>query len=284
MSQDQDNRQQPFVKMHGLGNDFVIIDARRNPISLDSGKVRALADRRTGVGFDQLIFLEPSVRADLFMRIHNADGSEVEACGNAARCVASLLMDQSGADTATIDSQGGLLTANKVSERLITIDMGAPRMDWQDIPLTREMDTLRLPLSAGNLADPVAVNMGNPHAIFFVDDVMAIDLDTLGPQLEHDAIFPERANISAAQVGADGAIRLRVWERGVGITRACGTAACAARVAAARRDIGPRQGPVELDGGVLEIEWRKDGHVCMTGPVETAYTGTFDPSSLGGPV
>lgn len=271
-----------FVKMHGLGNDFVILNARERPLRLTGEQVRALADRRCGVGFDQMITLEPSDRADVFMRIHNADGGEVDACGNAARCIAALLMAETGRDMATIDSPGGLLTAHQAGPGLVMVDMGAPRTDWREIPLRDEMDTLHLNLEADGLKDPVGVSIGNPHAVFFVDNVAAIDLDTLGPRLEHDPLFPERANISAAQVGKNGGIRLRVWERGVGMTRACGTAACAARVAAARRGLGPRQGPVELDGGVLEIDWREDGHVCMTGPAETAYTGSFDLSTLKG--
>ncbi len=267
--------------MHGLGNDFVVLDGREKPVNLGAAQVRALADRRSGVGFDQMVTLEASDNADAFMRIHNADGGEVDACGNAARCVAALLMAENNTDTATIDSAGGLLAARDAGAGRISVDMGPARTDWQDIPLAREMDTLHLDLTANGLADPAGVGMGNPHAVFFVDDSAAVDLAAVGPTLEHDPLFPERANISVAQVRADGGIRLRVWERGVGITRACGTAACAARVAAARRGLAPRSGPVKLDGGILEIDWREDGHVHMTGPSATSYAGAFDPALLG---
>ncbi len=280
MTQDHSGPVQPFIKMHGLGNDFMILDARTHPVRLAARQVRALANRRTGVGFDQMITMEPSQSADVLMRIHNADGGEVEACGNAARCVATLVMAEMSKDAVTIDSTGGRLNAMAGDDDQVTVDMGVPRLDWQDIPLAREMDTLHLDVSAGGLSGGVSVNMGNPHAVFFVDDVTAIDLTTVGPVLEHNALFPDRANISAAHVRTDGHIRLRVWERGVGITQACGTAACATRVAAARRELAPRWGPVELDGGTLTIKWRDDDHVYMTGPVSTAYHGSFDLADL----
>ncbi len=269
------------MKMHGLGNDFVVLDGRPAPITLSIEEIRALADRRTGVGFDQLVTLEPSPKADVFMRIHNADGGEVDACGNAARCIAALLMTENGTNAATVDSGGGMLVAHQATGGMISVDMGPARNDWQDIPLAREMDTLHIDLTANGLADPVAVGIGNPHAVFFVKDSLKIDLQTVGPDLETNPLFPERANISVAEVRGDGTIRLRVWERGVGITRACGTAACAARVAASRRELSSRHGPVELDGGVLDIEWREDGHVLMTGPAATSYSGTIDPAQLG---
>jgi len=281
MTQDHSGPAQPFIKMHGLGNDFMILDARTYPVRLAADQVRALADRRTGIGFDQMITMEPSDTADTLMRIHNADGGEVEACGNAARCVAALVMSEANTVTATIDSQGGLLRASAGSNDFVTVDMGIPQLEWQDIPLARFTDTLHLDVSAGGLSDGVGVNMGNPHAVFFVDDAAVVELISIGPTLEHDPLFSERANISAAQIGADGHIRLRVWERGVGITQACGTAACATRVAAARRNLSPRSGPVELDGGALMIEWRDDDHVYMTGPVSTAYHGSFDLNDFG---
>lgn len=281
MTQDRTGAPQPFVKMHGLGNDFVVLDARERPVRLGAAQIRALADRRVGIGFDQMVTLEPSNTADVFMRIHNADGGEVDACGNAARCVAALLMAENNTGTAVIDSGGGVLTARDAGAGLISVDMGPARTDWREIPLAREMDTLHLDLAADGLADPVGVGMGNPHAVFFVEDTAAVDLATIGPRLEHDPLFPARANIGIAHVRAGGGIRLRVWERGAGITRACGTAACAARVAAARRGLAPRAGPVELDGGVLEIDWREDGHVDMTGPAATSFAGTFDPAVLG---
>jgi diaminopimelate epimerase len=280
MTQDPSGPTQPFIKMHGLGNDFMILDARERPVRLAPEDVCALADRRTGIGFDQMITLEGSDASDVFMRIHNADGGEVEACGNAARCVAALLMAETGQEAATIDSLGGALSATDGGQGLVTVDMGPPRMDWREIPLAVDADVLHLDVTAGPLTDGVGVSMGNPHAVFFVDDVNAVDLAQWGPALEHDPLFPNRANISAAQIGPDGHIRLRVWERGVGITRACGTAACATRVAAASRNLSPRAGLVELDGGTLLIDWRKDDHVTMTGPTTTSYVGSFDLRTL----
>ena len=273
----------PFVKMHGLGNDFVVIDARAEPLALSDDAARRIADRRTGVGCDQLIVLEPARRgtAAAFMRIHNADGGEVEACGNASRCIGYLLMRESGQDTATIETLAGeLITVRNGAG--ITVDMGPARLDWRDIPLAEERDTLHMGLALGPLSDPVGVSIGNPHAVFFVEDAESVDLETLGPKLEHDPLFPERANIEAATVTAPERIRLRVWERGVGLTRACGTGACATLVAACRRGLTGRKATVVLDGGPLEIEWREgDGHVLMTGPVATAFAGALDPSLLG---
>ncbi len=272
----------PFIKMHGLGNDFVVIDARVAPFPLSRDTARAITDRRTGVGCDQLIIMEPphDQRADVFMRIRNADGGEVEACGNGTRCVASLVMAERGGAHCTVETLAGLLEANTAGADRIAVDMGAARLDWRDIPLAREMDTLHLDLSHGALADPVAVNMGNPHAVFFVEDAEAVVLDTLGPALERDPLFPERANIGVAQVTGADRLRLRVWERGVGVTRACGTGACAAAVAAHRRNLTGRRVEVELDGGPLSLEWRDDGHVIMTGPVATAFRGTLNGALL----
>ncbi len=272
----------PFIKMHGLGNDFVVVDARREPFVLDQAAARAVADRRTGVGCDQLIVLEPPANgaADVFMRIRNADGGEVEACGNASRCVAALIMEETGRDRCTVETQAGLLRAAALRTGEIAVDMGELRTAWRDIPLARQMDTLHLDLACGPLRDPVAVNIGNPHAVFFVADVAAIDLATLGPQLEHDPLFPERANISVAQLVGPDRLRVRVWERGVGLTRACGTGACAAAAAAHRRGLTGRKVEVRLDGGPLAVEWREDGHMVMTGPVATSFTGVFASSLL----
>jgi len=271
-----------FVKMHGLGNDFVVLDARGTTLALDERRARAIADRKTGVGCDQLITLEPAkdCRADAFMRIHNADGGEVEACGNAARCIATILMKETGRDHVTIETVVGLLGADRNGDSLVAVDFGPARLDWREIPLAREMDTLHLDCSLGPLHDPVAVNIGNPHAVFFVPDAEAIDLESLGSQLEHHPLFPERVNIEVAHRTPDGRLRMRVWERGVGITRACGTGACATLVAASRRGLTGRKAYVILDGGQLAIEWRTDGHVIMTGPVATSFTGRLDPSLL----
>ncbi len=274
----------PFIKMHGLGNDFVVVDARRRPLMLSGAQARAIADRKTGVGCDQFIVIEPPAngRADAAMRIRNADGGEVEACGNAARCIAQLLLGETGRPRVAIDTAGGLIVAEAAGPGRIAVDMGAARFDWRDIPLARAMDTLHLDLARGPLADPVAVNIGNPHAVFFVADADAIDLATLGPALEHDALFPQRCNIEAATVLSRTRVRLRVWERGTGITRACGTGACATVVAAARRGLTERRAEVVLDGGVLDIEWLADGHVRMTGPAATSFRGTLDESLLAG--
>jgi diaminopimelate epimerase len=275
----------PFIKMHGLGNDFVVVDARTEPFVLDDASTRAVADRRTGIGCDQLITLEPPTNgaADVFMRIRNADGGEVEACGNATRCVASLIMAETGREHCTVETQAGLLHAVSITAGGIAVDMGELRTAWQEIPLAREMDTLHLELACGPLSDPVAVNIGNPHAVFFVADAAAVDLETLGPQLEHDPLFPERANIGVAELMGPDCLRVRVWERGVGLTRACGTGACAAAAAAHRRGLTGRKAEVRLDGGPLALEWREDGHMVMSGPVATSFTGVFARSLLPRP-
>jgi diaminopimelate epimerase len=272
--------EQKFIKMHGLGNDFVILDARDQAIGLNAEHVRALADQNTGVGCDQVIIIEPAHNkaADAFMRIYNADGGEVMACGNASRCVASLLMDETGKTSLTLETGAGLLEAQSAAGENITVDMGPANLDWQDIPLAKEADTLHLRFSRGALKDPVAVNVGNPHAVFFVDDADAIDLETLGPEIEHHPFFPERTNVEAAQVLSPSQIRLRVWERGAGITQACGTGACATLIAAHRRRLTDRKASIILDGGPLDIEWLENNHVMMTGPVAISFTGTIDSS------
>jgi diaminopimelate epimerase len=272
----------PFIKMHGLGNDFVVLDARAEAIALDAAAARAIADRHTGVGCDQLLILEPprSQGADVFMRIRNADGGEVEACGNGTRCVADLVMREQGRDRVVVETAAGLLEARAAGPQRVSVDMGPARLAWRDIPLARECDTLHVPLALGPLADPVCTSLGNPHATFFVEDAEAIDLAALGPRLEHDPIFPERANIGVVQVLSPTRLRFRVWERGAGITVACGSGACAALVGAHRRGLAERRAEIVLDGGSLEIEWRADGHVLMTGPVAVSFTGTLDSALL----
>ncbi|HJT08242.1 MAG TPA: diaminopimelate epimerase [Stellaceae bacterium] len=276
-------RDLPFTKMHGLGNDFVVIDARKRKLALGDAAVRAIADRHKGVGFDQLLVLEKTKTkgADVFMRILNADGSEAEACGNGTRCVAQLVMREKGKDAVTVETVAGLLAAQSHGEGRVGVDMGVPRLAWREIPLARDCDTLNVPLTLGPLVVPVATSMGNPHATFFVDDAESIDLASLGPKLEHDPIFPERANIGVVQVLSPERLRFRVWERGAGITIACGSGACAALVAAARRGLAKRKAEIVLDGGTLEIDWRADGRVLMTGPVATSFHGTLDPSLIG---
>ncbi|HYN37665.1 MAG TPA: diaminopimelate epimerase [Rhodospirillales bacterium] len=273
----------PFVKMHGLGNDFVVVDARAATFAPDAARVRALADRHTGVGCDQLIVVEKprSALADAFMRIRNADGGEVAACGNATRCVAALLMREKGEAHAIIETAAGLLDAEAVGDGLIGVDMGRIAVDWREIPLAEATDTLHLPIEIGPLRDGVAVNVGNPHAVFFVDDAAAVAIKRFGPLIERHPLFPERTNVGVAQIISRDRLRLRVWERGAGLTRACGTGACAAAVAAARRGLTDRAVTVELDGGTLRIEWLRDDHVLMTGPVATAFTGVLDPSLAG---
>ena len=270
-----------FVKMHGCGNDFAVFDERAGPLGLTPTRAAAIANRRTGVGCDQFIVIEPvptdvSPSADAFMRIRNPDGTEAGACGNATRCVVSLLAAETGKRALTIRTISGDLPSTVREDGLVTVDMGAARLDWADIPLARAMDTLHLDLAHPPVADPAAVSMGNPHATFFVPDVNAVPIETIGPGLEHDPIFPERANIGFAQILAPDRIRLRVWERGAGLTLACGSGACAALVNAHRRGLIGRRATVIVDGGELELEWRPDGHVLMTGPVATSYRGIID--------
>jgi len=274
----------PFTKMHGLGNDFVVLDARARALAVAPGMARAIADRRTGVGCDQLLVVEKPKNgaADAFMRIFNADGGESGACGNGARCVARLLMTETGKAEARIETVAGLLAARAAAGGLVEVDMGPAKFGWRDVPLAREADTLNLAFAKGPLRDPVALSVGNPHVVFFVDDADAVPLAELGPKIEHDPLFPERVNVEVAQVVNDGEIRLRVWERGAGITRACGSGACAALVAAHRRGLTKRRAKVALDGGALAIEWRRDNRVLMTGPVATAFTGILDDALLAG--
>ncbi|HJM49236.1 MAG TPA: diaminopimelate epimerase [Alphaproteobacteria bacterium] len=268
----------PFVKMHGLGNDFVVVDIRPGGIVFGASQIRAIADRRRGIGCDQFITLEPSQRGDVFMRIHNADGGEVEACGNATRCVARSLMDEMGRDRVAIETGAGLLETMRDGDR-VTVDMGRISFAWRDIPLAHEADTMALDLG-GELGPAVAVYIGNPHAVFFVEAAEAVDLERLGPEIEHHELYPQRTNVEAAQVIDRRTIRLRVWERGVGITKACGTGACASAAAAARRGLTERSVTVHLDGGPLEIEWVGNDHALMTGPANTSFRGLIDDALL----
>lgn len=264
-----------FTKMHGLGNDFVVVDARKQPVPFSHRQVRAIADRRTGVGCDQLIVMQPSDNADVYMRIYNSDGSEVDACGNATRCVAYLVMQDTGSHQLNIETNAGILEAHRRDSWDISVNMGKPRLEWKQIPLAKALDTLHLPIELEMLRDPVAVSMGNPHAVFFVPDISAIPLNRLGPLLEHHILFPERANISIAQIIAPDHILLRVFERGAGETLACGTGACAALVAANRRGLAAKKATIHLTGGELEIDWRESGDVWMTGPASATFTGVM---------
>ncbi len=272
----------PFRKMNGLGNDFVVLDGRASSLPLTPETVAAIADREAGIGCDQLVVLEPSERADLFMRIYNADGSEVAACGNATRCVAALAAVENERLHVSIETEAGLLSADVHDDGSVAVDMGVPRMGWEDIPLAEPFhDTKKIelqigPIDAPVLHSPAVVNVGNPHCIFFVDDVEAHDLARFGPLVEHHPLFPERVNVSIAQVTGDDSLLLRTWERGAGLTRACGTAACAAAVSAARRKLTGRKVKVTLPGGDLLIDWREsDDHILMIGPYALDFEGTL---------
>lgn len=270
-----------FIKMHGLGNDFVIIDARANGQRLSAAQAHLIADRHRGIGCDQVITLYSSERADLFMRIQNADGSESGACGNAARCVAALLMAEHETAHIRIETTDDILACEQAAGGEVMVDLGVPKFDWRDIPLDRETDTRQFSLAqCTTLKDAGAVNVGNPHIVFFVADIDAIDLGKIGPKIEHDPFFPERVNVNIATIDDRSHLRLRVWERGAGLTKACGTGACATVVAAARRGLTERRAEVQLPGGVLAIEWGGDDHVRMTGPIATSYTGEVDISAL----
>lgn len=272
-----------FRKMNGLGNDFAVLDARLSGLRVGPADALRIADRTSGVGCDQVIVIEPSEQADAFMRVLNADGSEVDACGNATRCVAALLAAERGRNDVSIETGAGILRGTMQQGGAVTIDMGPPLLGWQDIPLARAFDdTASLDVSfdggdAGRLHSPGVVNVGNPHCIFIVTDIELCDLALIGPRIEHDVLFPERANVSLAQVLGRDAIRLAVWERGVGLTRACGTAACAAAVATVRKGLTDRKLSVGLPGGNLQIEWRAaDDHILMTGPWQLDYEGVFE--------
>lgn len=265
-----------FTKMHGLGNDFVVLDGRTHALPvLDTAFAAGVADRHTGIGCDQLIVLEPSSLGDFRMRIFNNDGSEVEACGNATRAVGLL-----HGVPAKIETLAGLISSTPTDSG-ISVEMGKPRFDWDAIPLAYAMDTHAMPVAWEELFNPIAVNVGNPHVIFFVDDPYAIDMARLGPIVETDPLFPERINVNVATITARDAITLRVWERGAGLTRACGTGACATAIGAMKRGLVDRRVTVTLPGGPLVIEWREDGEIVMTGPATESFRGSFDPADFG---
>lgn len=268
-----------FRKMHGLGNDFVVLDGRGTGFALDEATARAIADRRRGVGCDQVIVIERGHDgADAGMRIFNASGDEVEACGNAARCVARLLLDERDESIVRIDTRGGRLACSDAGRGAVTVDMGRPRFDWRDIPLSQRVDTRDFPLEIeGRRFDASAINVGNPHCVIFVENADAAPLAGLGPKIEHHPLFPARTNVEFASVNSHERLRMRVWERGVGITQACGTGACAVAVVAHRRGLAGRRVEIVLDGGVLAIEWRRDNdHILMTGSASFAFAGEID--------
>ncbi len=272
----------PYRKMNGAGNAFVVLDLRESGAKMTAAAATFIAAPATGPGCDQVITIEKHKSVDApFMGVWNADGSQVESCGNAARCVGWLLMEETGTDKIALGTGGGDIHAWRVGTDRIAVDMGEPKLRWREIPLAEQCDDTRYvdvklgPIDKPVLWGPSAVNMGNPHCIFFVEDAQAQAIDRFGPMVEHHPLFPERVNVSVAQVTSKHAIRLRVWERGVGITKACGTAACAALVAAHRRRLTARKAIVTLDGGDLAIEWRDDNHVIMTGPFALDGDGTL---------
>lgn len=282
----------PFRKMNGLGNDFVVLDLRIHALNLSESIVRAIANRDTGIGCDQFITIEHARNGgDAFMGIRNQDGSLVEACGNAARCIGQIILDETGKDAVTIETLSGNTVASHGPAATITVDMGEPRLKWNEIPLSEEFrDTRAIELEVGPLGaplmhSPAVVNVGNPHAIFFVKDPDIIDLGRIGAMLENHPLFPERANISVAQVLDRTHVKLKVWERGAGLTLACGTAACATVVAAVRRRLTDRHITVSLPGGDLDLEWREsDNHIYMTGPATLDFEGVLDQRLISGAV
>ncbi|MEM9786340.1 MAG: diaminopimelate epimerase [Pseudomonadota bacterium] len=260
----------PFMKMHGLGNDFVVVDARGGPSPIDSARARAMGDRHRGVGFDQLAVLHDTDDADVHLEFWNNDGSQAAACGNATRCIARHLMHQTGRDTLTLTTERGLLQAVDAGGGLTSVNMGQPLLAWDQVPLANEMDTLTLPIDGA----PTATGMGNPHCTFFVDDAETIDLATKGAEIEHHPLFPQRTNVQFASVIGENHLRMRVWERGTGITLASGSSSCATAVAAARRGLTGKDVRIDLDGGLIQISWRDDG-VWMTGPTAHVFDGQW---------
>ena len=265
-----------FLKMNGNGNDFVIIDNRQEKIEITPKIASWIGYRRYGIGCDQLILLEDSNNADIFMRIYNADGSESGACGNATRCVADLLMRETGKPQASIETRAGVLTGVRAGENEVTVNMGEPSLDWQKIPLSEDLDVMRLPISVGPLSGPTAVGMGNPHMVFFVEDISKIRLRNFGSELENNPLFPQKANVTIATIRSREYIATKVWERGVGKTLACGTAACATLVAAVLHDLVEPKAVIEQPGGTLKIEWLENGQILMTGKASYSYEGDFD--------
>jgi diaminopimelate epimerase len=271
----------PFRKMHGLGNDFVVLDARARPLDLTPETIRKIGDRHRGVGFDQLVVIEPARNGgDARVSFYNPDGGEAGACGNGTRCAARLLLDELGRDRLVLESAPGPLLVERLADGRVRVAMSAPRFGWRDIPLAVPCDTLSLPLDRPPLPRPVAVSMGNPHAVFFVENVRALDVAALGAELARHGMFPEQANIGFAQMHGRRVMRLRVFERGAGLTLACGSGACAAVVAAVRRGLADPAVRVFVDGGELLIEWPGEGPVLMTGPATLSFEGVLSAELL----
>jgi diaminopimelate epimerase len=275
----------PFLKMNGLGNDFVVVEAHtgspHGPFAPGVEAARAIANRETGIGCDQIISISQSPQTQAFVRFWNSDGLEIEACGNGARCVAWLLMEASGRDDTTFETRAGRITGRRAGDKVVTVDMGEPGLDWTDIPLAEDMDTTRVELQVGPIDNPIlhtpgCVSMGNPHVVFFVPDAETAPVREVGPMIENHMLFPQGVNVGFAEIKARDRIRLRVWERGAGLTKACGTGACAALVAAHRRGLTDNKATVEFDEGELIIEWREsDDHVLMTGPIAVEFAGVL---------
>ena len=264
----------PFIKMHGLGNDFVIIDHRLSTNVLDSSQITHLGNRRRGIGFDQLLTIFPARGdGDVFLKINNPDGSEAEACGNGTRCVADLVMREGNLSKITIETVAGKLYCHRTRDNNVSANMGIVKTNWDEIPLIQPADTSRVQLEDAPFTECCCVNIGNPHAVFFCDDADAVDLRAIGPILEKNKMFPKGANIEFATVKSNNQIRMRVWERGAGITEACGSGACAVLVASARNGLTGRRAEVILDGGSLDIEWIDDGSILMTGPTTVSFRG-----------
>ena len=266
-----------FMKMHGAGNDFVVIDSRGRGAVVTPALARALGDRNRGVGFDQLAEIRDAEDADFALDFWNSDGSRAEACGNATRCVADFVMRGTGQAKVVMVTLRGRLVARQMADGRVSVNMGAPQRDWAEVPLSGPVDLLHLPLPG----DPVAIGMGNPHCVFFVADAEAVDVSVIGAKVEHDPLFPQRTNVEFASVIKPDHLRMRVWERGAGVTLACGSGACAAAVAAHLRGLTGRKVRLDLDGGVLEIDWREDG-VWMTGPVAHVFNGVLPAAYLAG--
>ncbi|MBU2936049.1 MULTISPECIES: diaminopimelate epimerase [Pacificibacter] len=269
-----DNITLSFLKMHGLGNDFVIIDSRGREAQITPALAKAIGDRNCGVGFDQLAEIRDSDEADIDLDFWNSDGSRAGACGNATRCVGRLMIDETGKDAVTIRTERGILQAVRAGDE-VSVNMGHPLMDWDQVPLSHDVNVEHLPLAG----DPVAVGMGNPHAVFFVDNAETVDVKGLGPTVEHDSLFPERTNVEFAEIRNRDEVRMRVWERGAGITMACGSGACATVVASATRGLTERKVRMEMDGGWITLDWRDDG-VWMTGPTTLVFSGIFSTAFL----
>ena len=277
MADVQTNPGLPFMKMHGAGNDFVVIDTRATEVTVNAGLARALADRQRGVGFDQLAVIEAGRDSDLELIFYNADGSIAGACGNATRCIARYEMDRIGVRALILRTERGLLQAVDAGAGLTSVNMGQPQLNWDEIPLARAMDTLALPIDGS----PTATGMGNPHCTYFVEDAEAVDLEARGAEMEHHPLFPERTNVQFAHLVAPDHLRMRVWERGVGVTLASGSSSCATAVAAVRKGLTGRKVTIDLDGGRIWINWRADG-VWMTGPTMHVFSGHLTPEFLAG--